>query len=125
MRVRVTCGSCASFLLRSSPFLSALKKQQLIGQLYRYHGGWLAPNIYFLGFAGSVLVDGWLRITGASGIYKSGDWRKGHFETVPFDDRTIKSVYHIREYDVARLLQVRRVAHIFLLELTFFARLRS
>ncbi|GAA6042229.1 hypothetical protein JCM8097_005106 [Rhodosporidiobolus ruineniae] len=73
-----------------------------------YHGGWLAPNIYFLGFAGSVLVDGWLRITGASGIWKSGDFRKGHFETVPYDDRTIRSVYHIREYDVARLLQLKK-----------------
>ncbi|GAA5883619.1 hypothetical protein JCM3774_001849 [Rhodotorula dairenensis] len=72
-----------------------------------YHGGWLAPNIYFLGFAGSVLVDGWLRIAGASGIWKSGDWKKGHFENIPFDDRTIRSVYHIREYDVARLLQLK------------------
>ncbi|GAA5905656.1 hypothetical protein JCM6882_008739 [Rhodosporidiobolus microsporus] len=72
-----------------------------------YHGGWLAPNIYFLGFAGSVLVDGWLRITGASGIWRGCDWRKGHYETVPFDDRTIRSVYHIREYDVARLLQLK------------------
>ncbi|KPV75708.1 uncharacterized protein RHOBADRAFT_52742 [Rhodotorula graminis WP1] len=72
-----------------------------------YHGGWLAPDIYFLGFAGSVLVDGWLRIAGASGIWKGGDWKKGHFETVPFDDRTIRSVYHIREYDVARLLQLK------------------
>ncbi|GAA6016947.1 hypothetical protein JCM11491_006921 [Sporobolomyces phaffii] len=72
-----------------------------------YHGGWLAPNVYFLGFAGCVLVDGWLRIAGASGIWKSGDWKKGHFETVPYDDRTIRSVYHIREYDVARLLQLK------------------
>ncbi|GAA6003283.1 hypothetical protein JCM10207_001842 [Rhodosporidiobolus poonsookiae] len=72
-----------------------------------FHGGWLAPNIYFLGFAGSVLVDGWLRISGASGIWKGGDWKKGHYETVPFDDRTIRSVYHIREYDVARLLQLK------------------
>lgn len=36
----------------------------------------LAPNIYYLGAAGSVLVNG-LRISGASGIYKSGDYRKG------------------------------------------------
>ncbi|GAA5875606.1 hypothetical protein JCM16303_000681 [Sporobolomyces ruberrimus] len=72
-----------------------------------YHGGWLAPNIYFLGFAGCVLVDGWLRIAGASGIWKSGDWKKGHFETVPYDPGTIRSVYHIREYDVARLLQLK------------------
>ena len=41
-----------------------------------YHGGWLAPNIYYLGAAGSVLVDG-LRIAGASGIYKSHDYHKG------------------------------------------------
>ncbi|GAA5868706.1 hypothetical protein JCM1840_004363 [Sporobolomyces johnsonii] len=72
-----------------------------------YHGAWLAPDIYFLGFAGCVLVDGWLRIAGASGIWKSNDWKKGHFETVPYDDRTIRSVYHIREYDVARLLQLK------------------
>lgn len=45
----------------------------------RYHGGWLAPDIYFLGFAGCLLVDGWLRIAGASGIWKSGDWKKGAF----------------------------------------------
>jgi lariat debranching enzyme len=41
-----------------------------------YHGGWLAPNIYYLGAAGSVLVDG-LRIVGASGIYKDHDYGKG------------------------------------------------
>ncbi|SGY38436.1 BQ5605_C003g02030 [Microbotryum silenes-dioicae] len=71
-----------------------------------FHGGWLAPDIYFLGFAGCILVDGWLRIAGASGIWKAPDFKKGHFETVPFDDSTIRSVYHIREYEVARLTQL-------------------
>lgn len=41
-----------------------------------YHGGWLAPNIYYLGAAGCVRVNG-LRILGASGIYKSHDYNKG------------------------------------------------
>ena len=41
-----------------------------------YHGGWLAPNIYYLGAAGSVYVDG-VRICGASGIYKSHDYVLG------------------------------------------------
>lgn len=41
-----------------------------------YHGGWLAPNIYYLGGAGSVRVNG-LRIMGASGIYKYHDYNKG------------------------------------------------
>jgi lariat debranching enzyme len=44
-----------------------------------YHGGWLAPDIYYLGAAGSVIVDG-LRISGASGIYKEHDYGKGEFE---------------------------------------------
>ncbi|KAK4686216.1 lariat debranching enzyme, partial [Tremellales sp. Uapishka_1] len=70
-----------------------------------YHGGWLAPNIYYLGAAGSVLVDG-LRIAGASGIYKDHDYRKGHFEKVPYDRSTLRTVYHIRQYDVAKLMQV-------------------
>ncbi|KAK4048773.1 lariat debranching enzyme [Microbotryomycetes sp. JL201] len=70
-----------------------------------FHGGWLAPDIYFLGYAGCLLVDGWLRIAGASGIWKQHDFTKGHFETVPYDNSTIRSVYHIRQYEVARLLQ--------------------
>ncbi|KAJ7481437.1 hypothetical protein FB451DRAFT_1030290 [Mycena latifolia] len=71
-----------------------------------YHGGWLAPNIYFLGYAGCVLVDGWLRIAGASGIYEAADFRKGHFERIPFTPSTLASAYHTRQYDVTRLMQV-------------------
>ncbi|KLT42695.1 hypothetical protein CC85DRAFT_245382, partial [Cutaneotrichosporon oleaginosum] len=67
-----------------------------------YHGGWLAPNIYYLGCAGSVMVNG-LRIIGASGIYKEHDYRKGHFEKVPYTPSTLRSVYHIRKYDVEKL----------------------
>lgn len=42
----------------------------------RYHGGWLAPNIYYLGAAGCVNVGG-VRIAGVSGIYKSKHYRMG------------------------------------------------
>ncbi|MBW0481462.1 hypothetical protein O181_021177 [Austropuccinia psidii MF-1] len=76
-----------------------------------YHGGWVAPNIYFLGFAGSVILkktlpDGStdsIRISGASGIYKKHDYCTGHYERIPFDQGTIRSIYHIREYDIFRL----------------------
>ena len=46
-----------------------------------YHGGWLAPNMYYLGAAGSVRVNG-VRIAGASGIYKSGDYHRGMCATL-------------------------------------------
>lgn len=38
-------------------------------------GGWVAPNIYFLGNCGSVQFGG-LRISGISGIYKDYDHQK-------------------------------------------------
>ena len=43
-----------------------------------YHGGWVAENIYFLGFAGVVNFGG-LRIGGISGIYKSHHYDMGRF----------------------------------------------
>ncbi|KAN0061546.1 lariat debranching enzyme [Thecaphora frezii] len=67
-----------------------------------YHGGWLAPNIYYLGAAGAVEVGG-LTIAGISGIYKAPDYHKGRFERLPYDASTIRSTYHTRSYDIHRL----------------------
>ncbi|CDO68096.1 hypothetical protein BN946_scf185044.g4 [Trametes cinnabarina] len=67
-----------------------------------YHGGWLAPNIYYLGHAGCVQVNG-LRIAGASGIFKPADFHTGHHERPPYNHSALRSIYHIREYNVRRL----------------------
>lgn len=42
------------------------------------YGGWVAPNIYYLGAVGVVKFGG-LRIGGISGIYNVGSHRFGHF----------------------------------------------
>ncbi|XP_020702334.1 lariat debranching enzyme isoform X2 [Dendrobium catenatum] len=78
-----------------------------------YYGGWAAPNIYFLGFSG-VIKFGNIRIGGLSGIYKSKDYYLGHHERPPYDDNNIRSVYHVRQYDVLKLMHVAEPIDIFL-----------
>ncbi|KAI0113665.1 lariat debranching enzyme, C-terminal domain-containing protein [Nemania sp. FL0031] len=71
-----------------------------------YYGGWVAPNMYYLGPA-NVLRFGPLRIAGMSGIWKGFDYRKPHHERLPFSQDDIKSFYHVREIDVRKLLLLR------------------
>ncbi|KAI8634376.1 lariat debranching enzyme, C-terminal domain-containing protein [Xylariaceae sp. FL1651] len=71
-----------------------------------YYGGWVAPNIYYLG-AANVLRFGPLRIAGMSGIWKGFDYRKPHHERLPFNQDSIKSFYHVREIDIRKLLLLR------------------
>ncbi|KAG2319504.1 hypothetical protein Bca52824_012717 [Brassica carinata] len=78
-----------------------------------YYGGWAATNIYFLGYAG-VVKFGNLRIGGLSGIYNGRDYHSGHFERPPYNKNTIRSVYHVREYDVQKLMQLEGPLDIFL-----------
>lgn len=69
------------------------------------YGGWVAENIYYMGYAGVVNVNG-IRIGGISGIYKGFDFYKGHFEFPPYDNSTMRSVYHVRQSDVFRMKQL-------------------
>jgi len=78
-----------------------------------YHGGWVAPNIYYLGGSGVVNFGG-IRIAGISGIYKSGDYRKGIYERIPYDRGSIRSVFHTREVDTFKLAQVSGPIDVFI-----------
>ncbi|KAI9930507.1 hypothetical protein ASPWEDRAFT_171135 [Aspergillus wentii DTO 134E9] len=71
-----------------------------------YYGGWVAPNIYYLG-AANIIRCGPLRIAGMSGIWKGYDFRKSHFERIPYNNDDLQSIYHVRELDVRKLLQIR------------------
>ncbi|KAI9093725.1 lariat debranching enzyme, C-terminal domain-containing protein [Phlyctochytrium arcticum] len=70
-----------------------------------FHGGWVAPNIYFLGFAGVVKFGG-LRIGGMSGIYKKHDYDRGYYERQPFSEAHSRSIYHLRKFNVFRMAQI-------------------
>jgi lariat debranching enzyme len=71
-----------------------------------YYGGWVAKNIYYMG-AASVVRLGPLRIAGLSGIWKAYNYRKPHYERLPYNESDMKSIYHVREVDVRKLQQVR------------------
>jgi len=62
----------------------------------------LAPNIYYLGGSGCIRVNR-LRIAGASGIFKEHHYKLGHYERLPYNDSFLRSVYHVRSYDVFKL----------------------
>jgi lariat debranching enzyme len=70
------------------------------------YGGWVAPNIFYMGYGNVVTYNG-LRIAGLSGIYKSQDYYLGHYEIPPFDEKSIRSIYHIRNFDVFRMKQLQ------------------
>lgn len=76
-----------------------------------HYGGWLAPNIYYLG-AANVLRYGPLRIAGLSGIFHRGHYDKPHHESLPYDRDEVRSVYHVRRCDISKLLDVRSAVDI-------------
>ena len=73
-----------------------------------YYSGFAAENIFFMG-ASSVIkvVKGGQEVTigGISGIEKEYDAGKGYFEEWPYvhNHKWLKSMYHIREFEVAKL----------------------
>ncbi|KAF9740885.1 hypothetical protein PMIN02_012337 [Paraphaeosphaeria minitans] len=71
-----------------------------------YYGGWAAPNIYYMGAANVVRI-GPLRIAGLSGIWKGYNYRKPHHERLPYNNDDVRSIYHVRELDTRKLLQLR------------------
>ena len=70
-----------------------------------YYGGWVCPNMYYLGHSGVVNFGG-LRIAGISGIFYPRDFRTGYYEKDPFTQDMIRSAYHYREFEIKKLMKV-------------------
>ena len=79
-----------------------------------YFGGWLAPNIYYLGQTGSVLLrkgGQCLRVTGASGIFKSNDFKyTTRLERYPLKGKDKITAYHSKQLDLLRLELLARIS---------------
>ena len=57
--------------------------------------------------AANVLRLGPIRVAAMSGIWKGYNYNKNHHERLPYNQNDIKSMYHTREFDVRKLLQIR------------------
>ena len=74
-----------------------------------YYGGWVAPNIYYLGASGVINVkkgNETVRIASISGIDKTYHYQKGYYEAYPYQPNHYRSMYHIRQYEVLKLLEL-------------------
>jgi lariat debranching enzyme len=68
------------------------------------HGGFIAPNIYYLGRCG-VVNFGDLRIAGISGIYNQRDYLKP-LPAVPRNEKHYETLYKVRKSDVDSILRI-------------------
>lgn len=71
------------------------------------YGGWVAPNIYYLGEYGVVWYKG-LRISGTSGIWNFRSFveatEKPPSYALPYSFSTIKSAYHVKPKNYLKML---------------------
>lgn len=66
-----------------------------------YFGGWVAPNIYYLGQAGSIYIrkgSHKVRVSGLSGIYNDYDFKYClRMERLPLQGKSKITCYHIKQ----------------------------
>ncbi|KAJ3439641.1 lariat debranching enzyme [Anaeramoeba flamelloides] len=70
-------------------------------------GGWVAPNIYYLGRSGVINFNG-LKIAGLSGIFKGYHLNLPYEEKCPYSNEEIRSIFHVRSLDIFRLHLIQR-----------------
>ncbi|KAI3905320.1 hypothetical protein MKX01_040011 [Papaver californicum] len=96
--------------------LSAMPECRTMNSLWKYYSGQQVapfPNIFTGGNheASNYL---WEVIGGMSGIYNARRYHLGRYERPPSNENDIRSIYHVPEYDVYKLMQVEEPINIFL-----------
>jgi lariat debranching enzyme len=71
-----------------------------------YFGGFASKDIFYMGASSVYRVNG-LRIAGLSGIYKGRDYDKPIFEAPPYSEDTKRSAYHVRRFELEKLMQIQ------------------
>ncbi|CAH2355325.1 lariat debranching enzyme [[Candida] railenensis] len=78
------------------------------------YGGFVAPNIYYLGEFGAVMYKG-LRITGVSGIWNEYSFMQRNSDyldtNLPYNNSTIRSIYHIKAKTFLKSYLMRDAKH--------------
>lgn len=70
------------------------------------YGGWVAPNIYYMGETGAVWYRG-VKIAGISGIYNPQSYianSLGDEERLPYNRSVIRSIYHVKPRNYLKCL---------------------
>lgn len=70
------------------------------------YGGWVAPNIYYLGEFGVVWYRG-LRIGGISGIFNDISFTKNPRECLPYNESEIRSVFHVKPKTYVKMMLMK------------------
>lgn len=79
-----------------------------------YYGGYLAENIFYMGRGNVINIKG-IRIAGISGIFKNFDYFRGHFEKNNDIFGEKKSVFHYREFEIAKMSHLKNKIDIFMI----------
>lgn len=74
------------------------------------YGGWVAPNMYFLGEYGIIWYKG-LKIGGLSGIYNDNSFNNNSTkdEVLPLNPSSLRSIYHIKPKNYCKLLLLKSI----------------
>jgi lariat debranching enzyme len=78
-----------------------------------FYGGWVCPNIYYIGNSGVVQFGG-LRIGGMSGIFIPQNYENGYYEHHPLKGIDVKTAYRVRKNSFFKLSLIQEPVDIML-----------